>query len=104
MPVLRSPFPATEQRVSRNIYELWLGWGPRQAVFSGQESSGSVPKRGGFDIHPPTSFEHPGLARPGGLRGGHPNRRDYVERSRRRGFSGYSGGGAGERGGVVKTD
>jgi hypothetical protein len=63
---------------------LLLGWTPKQAPSFDRESPGGVPKRGDCDSRPSASFDHRGFARPGNLRVGHRNRRDYLERMRPR--------------------
>src|SRR5260370_7289568 len=67
-----------------------------------RESPGSVPKRGDLGVRSSASFDHPGFARPGGLRVGHRNRRDCLERTRQLGFSGYSGSTTRDRPGTFK--
>ena len=81
MPVLAALFPATAKRGFRNIYELCLRFPAGNRHYpEGRESPGSVLKRGDRDIRSSESFDHPGFARPGGLRLGHRHRRDHLER------------------------
>ena len=72
---------------------------------SGSESSGGVPERGDLDRCPfhSTDLHHPGVRRRGGFRVGSCDRRDDLERRRRRRPLRHSARGAGQRDGVRKN-
>ena len=104
MPGGADRFQADVERGFQIIYQLRVGSLHTDIISEVRELTGRVPKRGDLALRCSTSFDHPRVARPGGLCVGHCSRRDRVERPPEFGLSRHSGRGAGKRHGIFQAD